>query len=158
VEVPAAVYDDASPFPVGTHTELTPSRATTVAASNFPLVSADAALVTDLVRRVSRECHDVRYYVVAGTDRDIGDGLVPKTEDWHGFRVGLRVVFRPFPFDDGATYHENSRNDAVVFRGADCDAVRLEDATCVSGETPPDPRGDGRRRPPAGVWLSGAAR
>jgi phosphoribosylamine--glycine ligase len=50
--------------------------------SNFLFVSADAALVTDLAWQVHREGHDVKYYIEAESDREIGDGFVPKTDDW----------------------------------------------------------------------------
>jgi len=53
-----------------------------MAARNFLFVSADAALITDLAWQVSREGHDVRYYIEAESDREIGDGFVPKTDDW----------------------------------------------------------------------------
>jgi len=48
----------------------------------FLFVSADAALITDLAWQVRKEGHDVRYHVEAESDRDIGDGFVPKTDDW----------------------------------------------------------------------------
>ena len=48
----------------------------------FLFVSADAALITDLAWQVHREGHDVKYYIEAESDREIGDGFVPKTDDW----------------------------------------------------------------------------
>ena len=48
----------------------------------FLFVSADAALVADLAWQVLREGHDVKYYIEAEGDRDIGDGFVPKTDEW----------------------------------------------------------------------------
>ncbi len=51
-------------------------------AKRFLFVSADAALITDLAWQVRREGHDVKYYVEADSDREIGDGFVPKTDDW----------------------------------------------------------------------------
>ena len=48
----------------------------------FLFVSADAALIADLAWQVHREGHDVKYYVEAENDRQIGDGFVPKTDDW----------------------------------------------------------------------------
>ncbi|QWC18057.1 phosphoribosylamine-glycine ligase [Halorubrum sp. 2020YC2] len=50
--------------------------------ANFLFVSADAALITDLAWQVRREGHAVKYYVEAESDREIGDGFVPKTDDW----------------------------------------------------------------------------
>jgi phosphoribosylamine--glycine ligase len=51
-------------------------------AKNFLFLSLDAALVADLAWQVHREGHDVKYYVEAESDREIGDGFVPKTDDW----------------------------------------------------------------------------
>ncbi|MGZ0746237.1 phosphoribosylamine--glycine ligase [Haloparvum sp. AD34] len=48
----------------------------------FLFVSADAALITDLAWQVHREGHDVKYYIEADSDQEIGDGFVPKTDDW----------------------------------------------------------------------------
>jgi len=50
--------------------------------TSFLFVSADAALITDLAWQVHREGHDVKYYIEAASDREIGDGFVPKTDDW----------------------------------------------------------------------------
>ena len=48
----------------------------------FLFVSADAALIADLAWQVHREGHDVSYYIEAESDTEIGDGFVPKTDDW----------------------------------------------------------------------------
>ncbi len=48
----------------------------------FLFCSLDAALITDLAWQVHREGHDVKYYIEAESDREIGDGFVPKTDDW----------------------------------------------------------------------------
>lgn len=48
----------------------------------FLFVSADAALITDLAWQVHREGHEVKYYIESEGDREIGDGFVPKTDDW----------------------------------------------------------------------------
>ena len=50
--------------------------------ARFLFVSADAALITDLAWQVHREGHDVKYYIEAESDCEIGDGFVPKTDDW----------------------------------------------------------------------------
>lgn len=49
---------------------------------HFLFVSADAALITDLAWQVHKEGHDVKYFIEAENDREIGDGFVPKTDDW----------------------------------------------------------------------------
>jgi phosphoribosylamine--glycine ligase len=62
----------------------------------FLFVSADAALITDLAWQVHREGHDVKYYIEAESDREIGDGFVPKTDDWRAEVEWADVVV----FDD----------------------------------------------------------
>ncbi|GGL39161.1 hypothetical protein GCM10009037_23610 [Halarchaeum grantii] len=49
---------------------------------NFLFCSLDAALITDLAWQVHREGHSVKYYIEAESDQEIGDGFVPKTDDW----------------------------------------------------------------------------
>ncbi len=48
----------------------------------FLFASLDAALVADLAWQVHQEGHDVKYYIEAPKDKKIGDGFVPKTQDW----------------------------------------------------------------------------
>nr|WP_254839161.1 hypothetical protein [Natronomonas marina] len=62
----------------------------------FLFVSADAALITDLAWQVHREGNDVKYYIEAESDREIGDGFVPKTDDWRAEVEWADVVI----FDD----------------------------------------------------------
>lgn len=53
-----------------------------MASERFLVVSLDAALIADLAWRVRREGHGVTSYIEAESDREIGDGFVPKTDDW----------------------------------------------------------------------------
>ncbi|WP_420182571.1 phosphoribosylamine--glycine ligase [Haloarcula sp. KBTZ06] len=64
--------------------------------ANFLFCSLDAALIGDIAWQVSREGHDVRYYIEAGSDQEIADGFVPKTDDWRGDLDWADVVV----FDD----------------------------------------------------------
>jgi phosphoribosylamine--glycine ligase len=64
--------------------------------ARFLFVSADAALIADLAWQVSREGHEVKYHVEAERDGEIGDGFVPKTDDWRA-EVGWADVV---VFDD----------------------------------------------------------
>jgi phosphoribosylamine--glycine ligase len=41
-----------------------------------------SALITDIAWQVSKEGHDVRYFIGAEKERDIGEGFVTKTLDW----------------------------------------------------------------------------
>ncbi|MFC7234282.1 phosphoribosylamine--glycine ligase [Halosegnis marinus] len=50
----------------------------------FLVCSLDAALLGDLAWQLTREGHDVKYYVEAESDREIADGFVEKTDDWRG--------------------------------------------------------------------------
>ena len=67
-----------------------------MASKRFLFVSADAALITDLAWQVHREGHDVKYYIEAEGDREIGDGFVPKTDDWRAEVEWADVII----FDD----------------------------------------------------------
>ena len=65
-------------------------------ARNFLFCSLDAALITDVAWQVSREGHDVKYYIHADSDAEIGDGFVQKTDDWRAEVEWADVVV----FDD----------------------------------------------------------
>jgi phosphoribosylamine--glycine ligase len=62
----------------------------------FLFCSLDAALIADLAWQVHREGHDVKYYVEAESDREIGDGFVPKVSEWRAELDWADVVV----FDD----------------------------------------------------------
>jgi phosphoribosylamine--glycine ligase len=49
---------------------------------NFLFCSLDAALIGDVAWQVSKEGHEVKYYIAAESDGEIADGFVPKTDDW----------------------------------------------------------------------------
>ncbi|WP_227261289.1 phosphoribosylamine--glycine ligase [Salarchaeum japonicum] len=65
-------------------------------AKNFLFCSLDAALIGDVAWQVSREGHDVKYYIEAESDREIADGFVEKTDDWRAEVEWADVVI----FDD----------------------------------------------------------
>ncbi|MFB6149409.1 MAG: phosphoribosylglycinamide synthetase C domain-containing protein, partial [Halobacteriales archaeon] len=65
---------------------------------------------------------------------DLAHGNDPAIEVHNGYQIGVRVVLPPFPFDDGETYDENSRNAAVVFETDDRDGVHIEDAKVRDGQ------------------------
>jgi len=110
-------------------------------ARRFLFVSADAALITDLAWQVHREGHDVKYYIEAGSDREIGDGFVPKTCDWRAEVEWADVIV----FDDiwigsdigtGAFARElrEQGNAVVVFETENRDGIHLEDAKKIDGQ------------------------
>lgn len=41
-----------------------------------------SGLITDIAWQVAKEGHEVRYYIQAESERDIGDGFVPKVDAW----------------------------------------------------------------------------
>ena len=47
----------------------------------FLFVSLDA-LISDIAWQISKEGHEVKYYIEAQSEKDIGDGFVPKTDSW----------------------------------------------------------------------------
>nr|WP_231754641.1 phosphoribosylamine-glycine ligase [Halapricum sp. CBA1109] len=65
---------------------------------------------------------------------DLANGNNPEIAVHDGFQVCARVVLPPFPFDDEATYDENSRNAAVVFDTDSREGVHIEDAKRVDGQ------------------------
>jgi len=50
--------------------------------ANFLFASLDEPLIGDLAWQVHREGHDVKWYIRSETEAEIGDGFVPKTDDW----------------------------------------------------------------------------
>lgn len=60
----------------------------------FLFCSLDAAHVADLAWQGHREGHEVRYYIAAESDRETGDGFVPKTGDWGGELAAGRRCLR----------------------------------------------------------------
>jgi phosphoribosylamine--glycine ligase len=62
-------------------------------------------------------------------------GEDPGLEVHGGYQIAVRVCVPPFPFDDEATFAENSRNAAVVFEeGRDRAGVHIEDTKNVDGQ------------------------
>ena len=46
------------------------------------LFVSQSALIGDIAWQVSKEGHEVRYFIGSESERDIADGFVPKTADW----------------------------------------------------------------------------
>ena len=61
----------------------------------FLFVSIDA-LITDIAWQVVKEGHDVKYFIEAVEERSIGDGFVPKVDDWESHVEWADVIV----FDD----------------------------------------------------------
>jgi len=86
----------------------------------FLFVSMDAALITDLAWQVHREGHEVKYYIEAESGKEIGDGFVPKTDDWRADVERADVVI----FDDIVIPNCYYRDD-IGERWIDGDGDRL---------------------------------
>lgn len=61
----------------------------------FLFVSIDA-LISDIAWQVHRAGNEVKYYIRSETERDIGDGFVPKVDDWESHVDWADVIV----FDD----------------------------------------------------------
>jgi phosphoribosylamine--glycine ligase len=92
-----------------------------------------SGLITDIAWQVVKEGHDVRYYIHAEKERDIGDGFVPKTLDWQADVDWADVIV----FDDTLGQGEKAqqlraRGKLVV--GGTAYTDRLEDDRAVGQE------------------------
>jgi phosphoribosylamine--glycine ligase len=70
-----------------------------------------SGLITDIAWQVVKEGHDVKYYIDSEKDRDIGDGFVPKVDDWQSEVDGADVIV----FDD--TLGQGAIAEALRARG-----------------------------------------
>ena len=61
----------------------------------FLFVSLDA-LISDIAWQVRAGGHEVRYFIASESERDIGDGFVPKVDDWESHVDWADVIV----FDD----------------------------------------------------------
>jgi phosphoribosylamine--glycine ligase len=102
-------------------------------AKNFLFCSLDAALITDIAWQVHREGHDVKYYIEAESDTEIGDGFVPKTDEWRSEVDWADVVV----FDDIWVGNE-------VGTGALAEELRAEGKAVVGGTPNTDALEDDR--------------
>jgi len=100
---------------------------------NFLFLSLDAALIGDLAWQVSKEGHDVKYYIEAEGDKEIADGFVPKTDDWRAEVDWADVII----FDDIWVGNE-------VGTGAFAEELRAEGKAVVGGTPNTDELEDDR--------------
>jgi len=83
---------------------------------NFLFVSIDA-LISDIAWLVSKEGCNVRYYIESESERTIGDGFVPKVDDWESHVDWADVIV----FDD------------VLGQGAKAKALRDKGKRVIGG-------------------------
>ena len=123
---------------------------------NFLFVSL-TGLISDIAWQVSKEGHEVRYFIGDKKERDIGDSFVAKSKDWEkdvdcqffldladgndpklktrsGFQIGVRIVVPPFPFDDDETFDSFSKDSVIVFKKPPQDEIHVEDVKQVNGQ------------------------
>ena len=97
----------------------------------FLFLSLDAALIGDLAWQVSKEGHEVKYYIEADGDKEIADGFVPKTDDWRAEVDWADVIV----FDDiwvgnevgTGAIAEDLREEGKAVVGGTPDTDQLED-------------------------------
>lgn len=92
-----------------------------------------SGLITDIAWQVVKEGHDVRYYIHAEKERDIGDGFVPKTLDWQADVDWADVIV----FDDTLGQGEKAqqlRERGKLVVGGTAYTDRLEDDRAVGQE------------------------
>jgi phosphoribosylamine---glycine ligase len=91
----------------------------------FLFVSLDA-LITDTAWQVVKEGHEVRYYIDNPTEKSIGDGFVPKVDNWeHEIDWADVIVFDDVLGQGEKAQELRTRGKAVVGGSAYTD--RLED-------------------------------
>jgi len=93
----------------------------------FLFVSIDA-LITDIAWQVAREGHEVKLYVESGGSARIGDGFVPKVDEWEAEVEWADVIV----FDD------------VLGQGARAQALRARGKAVVGGSAYTDRLEDDR--------------
>ena len=81
----------------------------------FLFVSFEA-LAVDLARKIKKEGNDVKFYIEDPTQKDIGDGMFEKVDDWKAYKDWADVII----FDD-------------IGFGKEADALRKEGKAVVGG-------------------------
>ena len=64
----------------------------------------------------------------------LANGKDPKMKVHRGYQVGVRICVPPFPFHDEATFEENSRNAAIVYRADNKEGLHIQDTKNVDGQ------------------------
>ena len=91
----------------------------------FLFVSIDA-LITDIAWKAVKEGHKVRYYIEDQDEKDVGDGFVPKTENWEQDVDWADIVV----FDDVLGQGKKAqklRNEGKLVVGGTAYTDKLED-------------------------------
>ncbi len=92
---------------------------------NFLFVSYDA-LITDVAWQVVKEGHAVKYYINTDYAKEIGDGFIPKTDDWRQEVDWADVIVFDDVLGHGQLAHELRQQGKAVVGGTPY-TDRLED-------------------------------
>jgi phosphoribosylamine--glycine ligase len=84
------------------------------------------ALSIDLAWKVAHEGHEVRFYVGSKSDRDVGDGLVPKVDAWEPHVDTAEVVVFDDVGDAGTAERLRKAGKAVIGPSAYTDRLELD--------------------------------
>lgn len=83
---------------------------------NFLFVSYDA-LITDTAWQVFREGHEVKFYIEHENRKDVGDGFVPKVNDWRAEVEWADVIIFDDVLGHGTVAHELRGQGKLVVGG-----------------------------------------
>ena len=85
-----------------------------------------SGLITDIAWQVAKEGHEVKYSIGAEKERDIGDGFVPKCDDWEKEIDWAEVIVFDDTLGQGAKAHALRQRGKLVVGGTPY-TDRLED-------------------------------
>lgn len=91
----------------------------------FLFVSLDA-LISDIAWQIVKEGNEVKYYIGSEKERDIADGLVPKTENWEQEVDWADVIVFDDVLGQGAIAQQLRKRGKLVIGGTEY-TDRLED-------------------------------
>lgn len=90
------------------------------------LFVSEGGLISDIAWQVSKEGHDVRYFIGSESESDIADGFVPKTKDWEKDVDWADVIIFDDTLGQGAKAAALRKRGKLVIGGTEY-TDRLED-------------------------------
>src|SRR6202021_2096615 len=99
---------------------------------NFLFVSL-TGLISDIAWQVSKEGHEVRYFIGDKKERDIADGFVAKSKDWEKDKEWADLIVLDDPLGQGEKAQALRKEGKPVIGGA-ADGDKLEDARSFGQE------------------------
>ena len=107
----------------------------------FLFVSLDG-LIADIAWQVVKEGHEVKLFCEAESEREIGDGFVPKTDDWVKDVPWADVVIFDDVLGQGAKAHQLRQTGKLVYNIEDPKYRVLTPGADVNKATEIDPKSD----------------